>query len=371
MVGPIQCSLPLLCLALLAVPVSAAEVVPQKAALSPDGKTLWFDCKSLVVEGKGWSDTQSFYDRLPARAEGKVTPAVWSLSHHSAGMCIRFMTDAPTIQVRWALLPNAGLAMEHMPATGVSGVDLYSRDKTGQWFFVGNGRPSDPVNTATFSPPAGQPHLLYLPLYNGVTSVEIGIPREHTLSQPAHPDPARPGQPKPIVFYGTSITQGGCASRPGMAFTAIVGRKLDLPVINLGFSGSGQMEPAMADLLAELDPSAYVLDCLWNMSQEMVETRVEPFVRTLRAARPDTPIYLAEDCTIWNVSTAKGKAVRELRDKLTAGGMKDIYFISNHDMLGEDREGTVDGCHPNDLGMMRQSDTFTKAMAPLLAHNPR
>ena len=359
MAGHIQCIFLLACLFLLVMPLCAATVDPQKATLSPDGKTLWFDCKSLAVEGKGWSDTKSFYDRLPARAEGKVTPAVWGLSHHSAGLCVRFTTDAPTIQVRWSLL-NPGLAMEHMPATGVSGVDLYSQDTAGQWFFVGNGRPSGPTNTATFSAPAGRPCLLYLPLYNGVTSVEIGIPKDHTLSQP---DPA--GEPKPIVFYGTSITQGGCASRPGMAFTAIAGRKLNRPVINLGFSGAGQMEPAIGDLLAELDPSAYVLDTLWNMSPEMLGTRLEPCVRKLRAAHPDTPIWLAEDCRIANAPTAGGQVVRAIKEKLESEGMKGLHFIPNEGMLGEDREGTVDGCHPNDLGMMRQADAFVKAMAPL------
>jgi len=280
-------------------------------------------------------------------------------------MCVPFTSDAPSIQVRWSLLPKRSLSMPHMPATGVSGVDLYSKDASGRWSFVANGRLAGITNTARFSLPTGQPCLLYLPLYNGVTSVEIGIPKGHTL---AGADPAATKQRKPIVIYGTSITQGGCASRPGMAFPAIVGRRLDVPVINLGFSGSGKMEPAMAELLAELDPSAYVLDCLWNMSPELVSTRVEPFVKTLRAARPDTPILLAEDCSVRNVCpTAKGRIVRAIHQKLTAEGMKNLYFLSNLGMLGDDTEGTVDGCHPNDLGMMRQAEVFANALAPLLA----
>ena len=354
------------CLSVLAAPsvVVAAESDPSKTAASSDDTTRWYDCKDLVVEGKGWTDTPSFYDRLPVKAEGKVTPSVWGLSHHSAGMCVPFTTDAPSIQVRWTLLPNAGLSMPHMPATGVSGVDLYSKDKSGRWRFVANGRPSAVTNTARFTPPPGQPCLLYLPLYNGVTSVQIGVPKGSSISEP---DPAATKQRKPIVFYGTSITQGGCASRPGMAFPAIVGRQLDTPVINLGFSGSGKMEPAMAELLAELDPSAYVLDCLWNMSPELVSTRIEPFVKTLRAARPDTPILLAEDCSVRNICpTEKGSILRTIHQKLTAEGMKNLCFLSNQDMLGDDTEGTVDGCHPNDLGMMRQAEVFVKALSPLL-----
>ncbi len=339
--------------------IFAAEPAP-----SPDDTTRWYDCKDLVVEGKGWTDTKSFYDRLPAKAEGKVPPSVWGLSHDSAGLCVPFSSDAPSIQVRWTVLKEGSLSMPHMPATGVSGVDLYSQDPSGRWQFVANGRPTAAANTAGFSPPAGQPCLLYLPLYNGVTSVEIGVPKGSTLSSP---DPLTSRQRKPIVIYGTSITQGGCASRPGMAFPAIVGRQLNTPVINLGFSGSGKAEPELAELLAELDPSVYVLDCLWNMSPDLVSTRIEPFVKTLRAARPDTPILLAEDCSVRNVCpTEKGTILRTIYEKLTAEGVKNLHFVSSEGMLGDDTEGTVDGCHPNDLGMMRQAEVFSKAISPLL-----
>ncbi|NLF73559.1 MAG: hypothetical protein GX575_31360 [Candidatus Anammoximicrobium sp.] len=356
----------LACLPVLAAlsVVSAAETKPQEPKAKPDDATVWYDCKDLVVEGKGWTDTKSFYDRLPAQAEGKVTPSVWSLSHHSAGMCVPFTTDATSIQVRWSLLPSGNMSMPHMPATGVSGVDVYTKDSSGRWCFVANGRPAGVTNTARCAVPAGQPCLLYLPLYNGVTSVEIGVPKGHTLSGA---DPASSKRRKPIVIYGTSITHGGCASRPGLAFPAIMGRKLDMPVINLGFSGSGRMEPIMAELLAELDPSVYVLDCLWNMSPDLVATRIEPFVKTLRAARPDTPILLAEDCSVRNVCpTEKGTILRKIYEKLTAEGVKNLHFLPSEGMLGDDTEGTVDGCHPNDLGMMRQAEVFAKAVAPLL-----
>jgi len=357
----------LICMSMLTVEVTVcfAEGDSQQAQDGMDDPTVWYDCQSLVIQGQGWADTKVPYDRLPAKAEGKVPASVWGLSHHSAGMSIPFTTDAPSVEVRWNLLPGRGLSMPHMPATGVSGVDLYCKDETGRWFFVGNGRPRGATNRAKFSPPAGRPCLLYLPLYNGVTKVEIGIPKAYTLSGA---DRAASERCKPIVIYGTSITQGGCASRPGLAFPAIMGRQLDATVINLGFSGSGKMEPAMADLLAELDPSVYVLDCLWNMSPDMVSTRVEPFVRTLRAARPDTPILLAEDCSVRNVCpTTKGRIVREIYQKLTDEGVKNLYFLPSEGMLGDDTEGTVDGCHPNDLGMMRQARVFADALSPLLS----
>jgi lysophospholipase L1-like esterase len=349
------------CLAIVgaATCVSAEESASLKAKASPDGKILWYDCRDIGVEGKGWSDTQSFYDRLPAKAEGKAPAAVWGLSHASAGMCVRFTTDARSFHVRWTLR-SSNLAIPHMPATGVSGVDVYTRARGGPWQFSGNGRPTGVTNTATFATRPGDHCLLYLPLYNGVASVEVGVAKGHTISTvPA----GSLGHQKPIVFYGTSITQGACASRPGLAMTNIVGRRLDVPIINLGFSGSGRMEPVMADLLAELAPAVYVLDCLPNMRPNEVAERVEPFVKRLRQAHPDTPILLAEDPNFENICpTEKGRILRTIYDKLTAAGVKNLHFTANKGMLGEDTEGTVDGGHPNDLGMMRQAEVFIKSL---------
>jgi hypothetical protein len=355
----------ILLLALLtmsAAPGFAADQKTDPQMAKADGQTLWYDGKVLAVEGKGWADVQSFYDRLPAKAQGKAPPNVWNLSHHSAGLCVAFTTDAPEIKVRWTVT-SGSLAMPHMPATGVSGVDLYAKDNAGRWQFVGNGPPQAISSAATFTPPPSRQYLLYLPLYNGTASVEIGIPKDRSMSKPETSAARR----NSIVWYGTSITQGACASRPGMAATAIVGRRLDAEMINLGFSGSGRMEPEMAELLADLNPSVYVLDCIWNMPPELVTQRVEPFVKRLRAAHPDTPILLAEDSNFKNICpTDKGRVLRGIYEKMTAAGVKNLHFLSNQGMLGADGEGTVDGCHPNDLGMMRQAEVFITAIKPLL-----
>jgi len=325
-----------------------------------DTSIIWHDGKLLALEGKGWANTESYYDRLPGKAKADVTPAVWELSLDSAGMSVCFSTDSSTVNVKWTLLKDK-LAKPHMPATGISGLDLYAREKSGKWAFQGNGRPEGISNNASFKVEPGSECLLYLPLYNGVKSLEIGVPKGKALSTPDL-SPVKRG--KPIVFYGTSITQGACASRPGMAATSIVGRELDVPVINLGFSGSGKMEPALAELLAELDPSIYVLDSLHNMP---ADERVEPFVKTLRETHPSTPILLVEDSNFKGISpTDKGRKLRVICEKLENEGMKDLYFIPNTDMLGSDGEGTVDGVHPNDLGMMRQAMVFVKRLSPLL-----
>lgn len=332
----------------------------QSQAVSADG-IVWHDCKELGIEGKGWTDTPGFYDRIPSRYEGKVSKSVWELSHNTAGFCVRFTTDAPVLHIRWTVTSTT-LGMPHMAATGVSGVDLYAKANEGQWRFLGNGRPEAVSNTAIIGiPPAGE-YLLYLPLYNGVKSLEIGVPKGRHIS-----GVKLPANRKPVVIYGTSITQGGCVSRPGTAWTSIVGRRLEVPIINLGFSGSGVMEPIMADLLVELDPSVYVLDCIWNMQPDMVKDRVAPFVKKLRTAHSKTPILLAEDCNFQNVSpTPKGQLLRDVYERLVADGVTNLHFLSNKNMLGEDTEGTVDGCHPTDAGMLRMADVFVPALRPLI-----
>ncbi len=347
--------------------VAAEKTKPRQPKASPADQTVWHDCQQIGVEGKGWTDTLSPYDRLPAKAQGKAPASVWGLSHCSAGLCVRFTTDAPSIQVRWTLLGGGVSALPHMPATGVSGVDFYAKTKDGRWEFVGNGRPEAATNRVSFTVPPGEQYIVYLPLYTGVKSVEFGIPEGRKIAACAASSQPR----KPIVIYGTSITHGGCASRPGMAWTSIVGRQLDTPVINLGFSGSGKMEPEMADLLAELDPSVYVLDCVANMTPEMVAERIVPFVEKLHASHPNVPILLAEDSSFRNqCPTPKGRILREVYQKLTAAGVKNIHFLASKDMLGTDTEGTVDGCHPNDLGMLRLANAFTQALRSILRGLP-
>ena len=354
--------------------ILAGETVdPARAKPSADGALLWYDLRSLPIEGQGWSDTKAPYDRLPGRAEGVVRPPVWGLSRNSAGLCARFVSDAQTIHARWTLTsPN--LALPHMPATGVSGLDLYVKVE-GRWRWLAGGRPTAATNEVVLAnglPGGSREYLLYLPLYNGVSSVELGIDKQSKLVKPE----ARPaGRERPIVFYGTSITQGGCASRPGMVHAAILGRRLDWSVINLGFSGNGKMEPELAALLAELDPAVYVLDCLPNMSAPDVAERVEPFVMALRKAHPRTPIVLVEDRFYADGFLIAGKrrhneenhaALRAAYERLIAAGVQGLHYLPGEHLLGDDGEDTVDSSHPTDLGFMRQADAFAAALKPLL-----
>lgn len=357
-------------------PVAATEKIdPGLGVKESDGSVVWYDIRHLGLEGQGWKETKAPYDRLPVKAEGMVRSPVWGLSHHSAGMAVRFVTGTTTIQARWTLT-SSGLAMPHMPATGVSGLDLYVKTEAGRWRWLAVGRPTRfPTNSVTLVsslPEGDREFLLYLPLYNGVTSVEIGLPASATL---AKAPPRASGGRKPILFYGTSITQGGCASRPGMVHTAILGRWLNHPVINLGFSGNGRMEPELATLQAELDPSVYVLDCLPNMGPAEVAERVEPFVRTLRQAHPDTPILLVEDRSYTDAFLIASKrqrnvesraALRTAFGRLQAEGISNLYYLAGEQLLGDDGEGTVDSSHPTDLGFLRQATAFREALEPIL-----
>ena len=355
--------------------VAAGPIDPANAVRDAEAKVDWYDLRLLDVEGQGWTDTKAPYDRLPAKAEGKVRPAVWSLGRNSAGECARFVTDATTLHARWALTSDR-LDMPHMPATGVSGLDLYVKGDDGRWKWLAIGPAKAQTNSVplvTDLPAGRREYLLYLPLYNGVSKVEIGVPEGASLAEAPPRDPAKA---KPIVFYGTSITQGGCASRPGMVHTALLGRWLDRPVINLGFSGNGQMEAEVAELLAELDAAVYVIDCLPNVTAGQVAERTEPLVRILRAARPDTPILLVEDRNYSDAFLVAPKrernessqaALRAAYERLTAAGVKGLHYLPGDRLLGDDNEGTVDSSHPTDLGFFRQAEAFREALEPILA----
>ena len=347
---------PLLALALIAAPSEA-----------DNNGISWHDIKTLTVEGRGWSDTPGPFSRLPKKAEGKAPEDVWDLSLDSTGMAVRFVTDSPEITVRWKLVKDS-LAMPHMPATGVSGVDLYVR-YNGNWHWLGLGQPTAMENEARLIenlPVEKREYALYLPLYNGVSSVEIGIKEGSSIEKA----PARKRNIRPVVFYGSSITQGACASRPGMAYTAIIGRKLDIPVINLGFSGSGRCEREIADLLAELDPEVYVLDCVPNMEASYIDERIRYALKEIKQKHPNTPVIMVEGAHLQNTfffpesdpSTSKNIVFEKVYKDSVKDWNGKLYYLKGDTLMGKDGDGAVDGDHPNDLGFERMSS----AIAPVL-----
>ena len=326
----------------------------------------WIDGARLPIEGRAFDDTEHYYDRLPANVTTNVNGGVRSMKHHTSGMMFRFVTDSKRLFFRW--IPyNSWLSMDHMPTTGVSGIDVYRWDKkTGRWLYVKTGRIRDGMKDGFlelkwWTP--GTPCLVNLPLYNGVKSFSLGVDPGATVKPFPHPS----GLTKPVVFYGTSITHGGCCSRPGLSFVNRVGRDLDVPVVNLGFSGSGVMEFEMSEHLARIDASCYVLDCLWNMWIRPIESRYEKFIRNLRAKRPNVPIVMAEECDVFaGKPNEKDVFIRKLYDKLVAEGWKNLVYLPKDKMYSGDTEGTVDGIHPNDLGMETMAKAFGAAVRQAL-----
>jgi len=326
-----------------------------RAEAKVDSSIAWYDVEKIGVEGKGWNDTESYYDRLPARARDLVRKPVWELSRDATGLCVRFASDAKAIGVAW----DGGDGMPHMAATGKSGVDLYVK-RDGAWRFLRVGKPGmqrTALKLIDELPGVPTEYLLYLPLYNQVTNAEIGVPVGAKLWRLQQP----PG--RPIVFYGTSITQGGCASRPGMPHTAILGRWLDREIINLGFSGNGRLEPEMAGLLAELDPEVYVIDCIPNVSERIGEL-IAPFLKIIREKRPETSILLVED--VRPADSTANRLLREAWRTLVDGGDKNLYYLEAVGMIGADGEATVDGRHPSDLGFMRMAEWLRRPIGVLL-----
>ena len=343
-----------------------------------DGSTAWFDVVNWEVEGRAYRETAKPFDRFPAKAEASLRKAVWDLSRHSAGMVARFATDSPVVKVRYQL-SSPRLAMNHMPATGVSGVDLYARTEGGDLRWVNVSRPTKTSVEATLangidslsssnSEPEFREFALYFPLYNGVEKLEIGIEKSAKLK----PMLARK---KPIVFYGTSIMHGACASRPGMSISSILGRRLNRPVVNLGFSGNGKMELPVADLIGELDPSVIAVDCLPNMNGKLVSERAVPFVKRLRKYHPEIPILLVEDRAMTNsVFYQRSKdfhqqnraSLEAAYQSLLAAGENNIFYLDGQKLLGSDGEGATDGSHPSDLGMVRYADAYEPVLRSML-----
>ena len=221
------------------------------------------------------------------------------------------------------------------------------------------------INQATIianMQPEEREYMLYLPLYDGLVSLAIGVDSLATIDQPLIDYPICK---KPVVFYGTSILQGGCASRPGMAHTNIISRRLNRECINLGFSGNALLDLEVAKVIAEVDASVFVLDFVPNASVEQMKERMETFYRIIRSKHPATPVVFIEDPifthTLYDERIAKevqrkNDTLKEIFNRLKKENEKNIIFISSKNMLGEDGEATIDGIHFTDLGMMRYAD---------------
>lgn len=358
---------------------AAVETLDRNMAPAP-GSTIplrWHcpDQPPFHLAGFAWFAGDHVYRRLPKQPAEPLPEAVDQLANCTAGGQIRFRTDSTQIAVRVEL---AGLAnMNHMPATGQCGFDAYLGEP-GKQVYYNTTKYDRTLQTYEYllcDLPRGTTYnvTLNFPLYQGVRQVRVGLePEARILPPPAYEDDGR------IVVYGTSITQGGCAARPGMCYTNILSRRIHREFINLGFSGNGKGEPEVARTIATIErPGMFVLDYEANCGTiEGMRRTLPVFVDILREAHPAVPIVVVSKIPYateaWHPQAVAARLERRDFERETvltrrAAGDASIYFVDGGDLLGENwQECTVDSVHPTDLGFSRIAENLEPVLRGIL-----
>ncbi len=309
------------------------------------------------------------YYRFDVTKKDKLSGPNMGLSMCTAGVTARFVTDAETVVID-AALRGVIAGMNHFCNRGVYGFDVLVGTGTDRKYcgnimqmFVG----STEAMKDTICLPAGIKEVqINFPLYGGVKSVKLGFPADSKIAPPTK------RAYKPIAFYGSSITQGGCVGRPGNSYCNIVCRALDADCRNLGFSGSAMGEQVVAEYIGSLELSAFVMDYDYNSpSEEHLRQTHRPFFETVRKMQPDLPIVLMTH--VWTFEDRETdfnrvKIVKETYDAAVAGGDKNVYFIDNTDLFRSPMQDlyTVDALHPNDLGQFVMAQEVYKTLAVAL-----
>ncbi|MEX2382696.1 MAG: SGNH/GDSL hydrolase family protein [Opitutales bacterium] len=323
---------------------------------------LWHEPHSgpFRMTGFPWHGKDAVYRRLPLRPSEELPDAVDALANCTAGGQVSFQTDSCRIAIQAQLAGRSNMC--HMPATGQCGFDLYVGPPCIQRFHGVSKYEiaQSAYDLLLFEHPdtTMRNFTINFPLYQGVKQVQIGLAPEARITPP--PPWAADGR---IVIYGTSITQGGCASRPGMAYTNILSRALNTEIINLGFSGSGRGEPEVIRQVADVpNPRLFILDYEANSAGRLADTLPDA-IRILRDRHHTVPVLvvsriafstdLTHDERLRARDTSRDMQAN-LVDDLRKGGDSGIHFLDGSVFLGSDfDECTVDGIHPNDLGFMR------------------
>ena len=321
----------------------------------------FYDRDSFIIEGTAITDSlkESPYERLPISSKNSVRNEVWDLSKASSGISVKFITNSSTVKIKWTVLND--FRMNHMADTGIKGIDLYFNNLS-VWQYIGTGIPYGKKNEQLIVNNMNKKFRefqLYLPLYDGIETLEIGIDANSRIEKPPKSDK------KPIVFYGTSITQGACASRPGMAHTNIISRILNRECINYGFSGNGCMEESIATVIADIDALFYVIECMANMEKNQVLKNTLPLVKIIRKKNLFAPIIFVEniiyenshlDNSIKNELKNKNSELKHQYENMLQEGIPNLFYIDQTNAIGKDHEGTVDGVHFTDLGFLRYAN---------------
>lgn len=290
------------------------------------------------------------YVRMPFDIADTVNEGVSWAHKHTTGGRVRFVTDSPYIAV-YVKVNDTG-KMPHFAFTGSIGCDLYSGSRYFGTFIPRMDVTTEYENVVDIADVAEREYTINMPLYSGVDKMYIGIKEGCTLKAADEYKIT-----KPIVYYGSSITHGGCASRPGNAYPNIISRELDCDFINLGFSGNARAEDEMADYIASLDMSAFVYDYDHNApTLRHYSNTHERMFKIIRMAQPDLPIIMMTRPKYYlsQGETERLKIMLNTYNSAIAAGDKNVYCIKGQDLLIEPlREAAlVDNCHPNDVGFV-------------------
>ena len=358
--------------------LSVSLAAPVLALFAGEAPMRWMQLpnQQMEVNGLPWyGENGGELARLPSKLKDTYRKPVWDLAQSPSGGRIRFRTNSGALAIRLEYPGPPG--MRNMHAFGQTGVDLYADGVYRGTAIADSDSKPGVIKEHTYyknQPRVDREITLYLPLYMPVKVLGIGLD-PHARLEPAKPF----ALDKPLVFYGTSITQGGCASRSGMSYQAILGRMLNVDFVNLGFSGNGKGEPELARAVAAIDASCFVLDFAQN--NPTVESLAEvyaPFLETIRNKHPQTPVLVITPIYAAHESWARDARLEGMRElirqaaaKRIAAGDGHLETVEGTDLLGPSGgDGLVDGTHPNDLGFQWMAEGLAARIAKVLGLKP-
>lgn len=360
--------------ALLLASIGISAISLAQETTPPEGSNLrYVDARQFRIINRGFKDTTNIYTRIPDALEEQTRPEIFELAQCSSGIGIRFRTNSHSIAVHYMLKEDC--VMNHMPFTGTKGTDLYMlTENDQQWHYIATTRPKPgkEQQRVFIKRLKGEMHefLIYLPLYDGVDWVEIGVDSTATIEYSKVENPRIGGK---IAFFGTSIMQGGCASRTGATQTNQIQRLLNRECINMGFSGSAKLYEQNVRTILSMDEdiAMYVIDPLMNNPKNLVDSLAFSFMKLLVENITDKPILMVPleiqpnqmfDTLLAVHNPARNAEWKRTYLQLRKEGHKNLYYMEECNFAGKNGEGTVDNCHLNDYGYRNYVD----AMLPYL-----
>lgn len=332
---------------------------------------MFYSVEDFPIGGKAEVKVSDPFTRIDTVQAANLPNRVQELARNTAGLFLDFESDATDLHLQWVL--DEYRILWNMTPVAVNGFDLYGWTGS-QWQYMASAKPSGTENSVKLIGNMKgnlSQYRLYFPLYSGLRQLKLGM----EASAEIRPSQGLPEPCAKVVIYGSSITQGASASRPGMAFPSIIARELTLEMLNFGFSGSGKLDLEMAAILGGIDSDLIILDCVPNPSVEEIQQRTLPFVQRLRELRPDTPILMIEsifrenghwDQKVHEKVSRQNQAYRDAYEQLLKAGTEELYYLSSENLIGTDHEATTDGIHLSDLGHYRMAGELSGVIQEIL-----